>query len=76
MRIITDIEVVYSFFLSQVGADDAPGICSAAEEQAQQRMLEAIGRLGVDRTVVRAVWWWRTGAESATAEAPQTWLAV
>lgn len=55
MRIITDLEVVYEVLLSRAGADNATDICSDGEEQAQQRMLEAIGRLGVDRTVVRAV---------------------
>jgi len=50
MRIITNIEVVYEVLLSQAGADNTTDICSSGEEQAQQRMLEAIGRLGVDRT--------------------------
>jgi len=54
VRIITEIEVVYTLFLNQAGVNNASEICANEEEQAQRLMEEAFGRLGIDRTEVGA----------------------
>jgi len=54
VRIITVIEVAYTIFLNQAGVDNATDICANQEKQIQQLIMEAFGRLGIDRTEVGA----------------------